>query len=89
MAIKFVIIPTSEVTNEMRSVSEIEIISKGTPGKTILNYYNDDKPSALHKYEGLTDSELSQQRQEEIKFWWGQEALDFENKIKELLEDGK
>ena len=84
MAIKFVIIPTSEVTNEMRSVSEIELISKETPSKTILNYYNDDKPSVLSNYDGLTDNELYEIRKNEIKFWWGQEALDFENKIKGL-----
>ena len=86
--IKFVIIPTSEVSTEMRTFSEIEIISKGTPSKTILNFNDKNKPTVFNDYEEFTRDELADERQENILFWYGQKALDFENAIKESYKNG-
>ena len=50
--LKYVIIPTNEVTNEMRNSSDIELLSPDK-SKTVFDYIG-NKPSVFNSYDELS-----------------------------------
>ena len=69
MALKFVIIPTNEVTDEMRAASPIEHLSPDG-SKTVFDY-NGSKPSVYADYDELSSKEWYElwNDSEGIEFW--------------------
>ena len=69
---RYVVVPTSSITNDMREVSQIEVNSNH--GKTVFNYHG-DKPSCFSSYTGLTRDEWYDIWLNTEKDNWGHEDI--------------
>tara|TARA_R110002074_G_scaffold6857_3_gene30464 strand:+ start:754 stop:993 length:240 start_codon:yes stop_codon:yes gene_type:complete len=78
MALKFVIIPTNEVTDEMRAASPIEHLSPDG-SKTVFDYSAEKpQPSCYADYDELSSEEW-------YKLWDDSEGIEFWSPVPEEL----